>query len=131
MSEPIFYVDTSAVRPGRLPEVKQAMHELAEFVDANEPQLVSYALYLDESKTHMSVVALHPDASSMELHMDVAGPAFRKFVGLIDLLRIDVYGRPTDKSLEQLQQKAQMLGSGTVRVHEWHAGLDRLGAART
>ena len=131
MSQLIFYVDTSAVRPGRLPEVKQAMNDLAEFVDANEPQLISYELYLDEDETHMAVVALHPDASSMELHMDVAGPAFRKFEGLIDLLRIDVYGRPTDTSLKQLQQTAQMLGSGTVSVHERHAGFARFGAART
>ena len=131
MSQLIFYVDTSAVRPGRLTEVKQAMNELAEFVDANEPQLISYELYLDADETHMAVVALHPNASSMELHMDVAGPAFRKFVGLIDQLRIDVYGRPTDKSLKQLREKAHMLGSGTVSVHERQAGFVRFVAPRT
>ena len=63
--------------------------------------------------------------------MDVAGPAFRKFAGLIDLLRIDVYGPLTDSSLAQLQQKAQMLGSGTVSVHENPAGFARFVAART
>jgi len=131
VSQPIFYVDTSAIRPGRLPEVKQAMNELAEFVDANEAQLVSYEFYLDDDETHMTVVALHPDASSMELHLDVAGRAFRKFEGLIDLLRIDVYGPPTDHSLEQLRQKARMLGSATVSLHNKHAGFARFGAART
>jgi len=41
------------------------------------------------------------------------------------LLRIDVFGRPSDHLVEQLRQKAQMLGSGTVLVHELHAGFAR------
>jgi hypothetical protein len=38
MSQPIVYVDTSEVRPGRLEELKAAMNDLARFVQANEPQ---------------------------------------------------------------------------------------------
>jgi hypothetical protein len=41
----------------------------------------------------------------------------------IRLLSIDVYGRPDDGLVEGLRQKAKMLGSGTVRVHNLHAGL--------
>jgi hypothetical protein len=94
MSEPIVYIDTSEVRQGRLPEVKAAMNELAEFVDLNEPRLISCEFYLGENGTRMTVVAVHPDSASIEYHMEVAGPAFRKFADLIDLLRIDVYGPP-------------------------------------
>ena len=42
MSQPIVYVDTSEVRPGRLEELKAAMNDLARFVQANEPQLIAY-----------------------------------------------------------------------------------------
>jgi hypothetical protein len=37
-----------------------------------------------------------------------------------------VYGRPDDGLIEGLRQKAEMLGSGTVRVHELHAGFARI-----
>ena len=130
MSAPIVYIDTSAIRPGRLAEVKAAMKELAEFVEANEPQLISYEFYLSENATRMTVVAVHPDSESMEFHMKVAGPVFRKFADLIDLLRIDVYGPVTHQLLQQLQQKAQMLGNGTVVIHEKSAGFARFAVPR-
>lgn len=57
--------------------------------------------------------------------LKVAGPAFSKFVEFIKLLRIDVYGNPGDDLLEQMQKKAQLLGNGTVVVHELQAGFAR------
>jgi len=60
--------------------------------------------------------------------MKVAGPAFPKFAEFIKLLTIDVYGKLSDDLVEQLRKKAQMLGTGTVVVHELHAGFARFGA---
>ncbi len=57
--------------------------------------------------------------------MKVAGPAFPKFGDFIKLLTIDVYGKPSEDLLEQIRKKAQMLGNGTVVVHELHAGFTR------
>ena len=125
MSGPILYVDTSEVRDGRLAEVRQAMQELAEFVRTHEPQLIAYEFYLSHNGTRMTLVAMHPDAASMDFHLNVAGPAFRKFVGLIDLQRIDVYGRVSEMALQQLQRKADMLGHATLTIHDLHAGFTR------
>jgi hypothetical protein len=126
MSGPILYVDTSKVRDGRSADVRHAMHELAEFVRAHEPQLIAYEFYLSHNGTRMTLMAIHPDAASMDFHLHVAGPAFRKFVGLIDLERIDVYGRVSETALKQLQQKADMLGRATLTIHDLHAGFTRL-----
>jgi len=41
-----------------------------------------------------------------------------------------VYGRPDDGLVEGLRQKAKMLGSGTVRVHDFHAGFARMPKAQ-
>ncbi len=127
MSEPIFYIDSSEILEGKLEKLKAAMNELVQFVEANEPQLISYNFFLSEDDTRMTVVAIHPDSASMEFHMEVAGPAFRKFTEFIKLSKIEVYGKVSDKVLDQLRQKAQMLGSGTVVVHKLHAGIARLG----
>lgn len=127
MSVPIVYIDSSEIRKGKLEELKAAISVLVEFVNANEPQLISYNFYLNEDGTRMTVVAVHPDSASMEFHMKVAGPAFRKFTEFINLSAIEVYGPLSDTLLEQLRQKAQMLGSGTVLVHKPYAGFVRSG----
>jgi hypothetical protein len=45
---------------------------------------------------------------------------------IIKLMTIEVYGRPSDKALRQLRQKAQMLGEGeNVVVQNPQAGFAR------
>jgi hypothetical protein len=127
-SQPIVYVDTSEVRDGRLQELKAAMEDLTQFVAANEPRLLAYNVYFSDDGARMTVLHINPDSASLELHMDVAGPKFPPIGEFIDMLAIDVYGDPDEALVERLRQKAEMLGRGTVRVHEFHAGFARLTA---
>jgi hypothetical protein len=126
LPEPIVYIDSSEILDGNLDEVRSLMDELVLFVYANEPQLISYDFFLTEDGTRMTVVAIHPDSASMELHMDIGGPGFRKFTGLIRLLTIDVFGEISESARERLHDKAEMLGSGIVTVHKLYAGFARL-----
>jgi hypothetical protein len=128
MSQPLIYIDTSDVREGALEELKGAVTELAEFVDANEPQLVAYSVYFNDDDTQMTVLHVHVDSASLEYHMEVAGPIFRKLADLVSLTSIRIYGEPTQKALEQLHDKARLLGPGRVIVHRPHAGFSRFGA---
>ena len=126
MTQPIVYVDVSEIRQGRLGELESAMKDLAAFVEVNMPRLISYGFFLDEDRTQMTVVAVHPDSASLEFHMDRGGAEFRKYADLIELLRIDIYGRVSDAVLERVHEKARMLGNGTtVAVHELYAGFAR------
>jgi quinol monooxygenase YgiN len=126
MSEPIMIIDSSEIREGKLQDVKRAIQELVDFVDANEPQAMAYNVYLNEDGTRMTVVQVHPDSASMEYHMKVAGPAFRQFMELVHLSTMDVYGKPSENLLALLGKKAQMLGTGVVAVHKLHAGFTRV-----
>jgi hypothetical protein len=67
----------------------------------------------------MTVVHVHGDAASLEYHLDVAGPAFRKLADLITLSSIRVYGEPSKRALMQLHDKARLLGRDDVAVHVW------------
>jgi quinol monooxygenase YgiN len=127
MSLPLVYVDTSDVRKGALEELKDGIRELVEFVDANEPQLIAYNVYLSEDGSQMTVVHIHADSASLEYHMDVAGPVFRRLADLITLSSIRVYGEPSKKAVMQLQDKAESLGGGNMSVHGLHAGFSRFG----
>jgi hypothetical protein len=102
------------------------MEDLRMFVEANEPQLLAYQVYFSDDGTRMTVLHINPDPASLEFHMKVAGPMFRPIGEFINLLAIDVYGRPGNALVDQLRQKAEMLGSGTVRVHDLHTGFARL-----
>jgi hypothetical protein len=115
-SEPIVYIDHSDVREGSLEELKAGVRRLVDFIDAREPQLISYGFYIDEAASKMTVVAVHPDSASLELHMDLGSAEFRKLAHLLTLRSIECYGRPSEMALEQLLRKAAMLGEGGTVV---------------
>lgn len=122
---PIVYVDTSSIREGKLSELEAAMTRLATFVESNVPRVISYAFFLDEHRSRMTVVAVHPDSASLEFHMDTGAEEFRRFADLIELERIEVYGAVSEGALDRLHRKAEMLGGASVAVHDLHAGFDR------
>jgi hypothetical protein len=125
MSNPIVYVDSSKIREGKFDKLKMAMKDLAAFVEANMPRILSYAFFLNDDQTQMTVVAIHPDSASLEFHLDTGSVEFRKFATLLDLLKIDVYGRVSESVISRLEEKAEALGSGTLTIHEFYAGFTR------
>jgi hypothetical protein len=128
MSDAIVYVDVSEVREGALEELKAGLSDLADFIESKEPRLIAYNVYFSADGTRMTVVNVHPDSASLEYHMEVAGPRFRRFVELVTLSSIHIYGEPSEKALEQAHEKARLLGGGTVEVEPLHAGFTRLAA---
>jgi quinol monooxygenase YgiN len=125
MSDAIVYVDTSDVREGALEELQAGMKELVDFVEANEPRIISYNVYFNEEGTRMTVMHVHPDAESVEYHLEVAGPFFRRFVELVTLTSTHIYGRPSETVLKQADEKVRLLGRGVVDVQALHAGFTR------
>src|SRR5688572_22333170 len=79
MSSPILVVDSSEIRTGKLEEVKAGVVDLVAFVEANEAEPLAYDIYFDEAGTQMTVVQIHPDSASLERHLTLAGPVFRRF----------------------------------------------------
>jgi quinol monooxygenase YgiN len=125
MSEPIVYVDHSKIREGKLDALKAALNELATWVENAEPHLLSYNIYLDEDAGQMTVMHVHRDAESLDIHMELIGSRLSAFAGLITLLGIDIYGAPSALAMKRLAEKAETLGTGGVTVHELHAGFTR------
>ncbi|HET9084079.1 MAG TPA: hypothetical protein VFN41_06700 [Candidatus Limnocylindrales bacterium] len=127
MSEPIVYLDESAILDADIAALREAVAELTEFVREREPQLLFYGFEIDEQTSTMRVAAVHRDSESLELHLGIGGPGFRKVGAFIELQRIDVFGRPSPLVLERLREKAAMLGKDAhVEVHEFASGFERL-----
>ena len=125
MSNAIVYVDTSDVREGTLAELQVAIRDLVDFVEANEPRVIAYNVYFNDDGTEMTVVHVHPDSASLEHHMEVAGPMFRRFVDLVTLSSIRIYGEASETVLNSVRDKARLLGCGDVVAPPFHAGFAR------
>ena len=122
----IVYVDRSRVHPGSIDELKAGMSALAEFVRENEPDLLTYDVFFSEDESTMTVTHLHTTPDTLDFHLEVAGPEFAKVKDFITLESIDVYGQASDRAIEMMRRKAEMLGTGEVRIHELGAGFHRL-----
>ena len=87
---------------------------MADFVAANEPWLISYSVYFSEDDRQMTVIHLHRDATSLDRHMEVAGPQIRQVRGPCSRFHIHnrIYGQPSEQALQRLRDKARMLGTG-------------------
>ena len=128
MTDQVVFLDTSEIREGKLEELRRAVAELAEFVEANEPDPISYQVFFSDDGRRLTVLQVHPHSGSMERHMEVAGPVFARFADLLVLRTIDIYGSPSEKVVEQLRRKAELLGTATVAVHDREAGFARFGS---
>jgi hypothetical protein len=129
-SSSILVVDSSEIVEGKLDQLKAGVEDLVAFVEANEAEPLAYDIYFDQAGTQMTVVQIHPDPASLERHLTVASPVFRRLAALVTLRRVDVYGKPSEAALEQIRKKAQLLGNAPVAVHELHAGFSRFTADR-
>jgi hypothetical protein len=129
MAGPLVYVDRSDVTPGSLADLQTAVSELVAFVEAREPRLIAYGFYIDDVGSTMTVVAVHPDSASLEFHLSIGDPEFRKVGAFIRLRAIEVFGQPSDTVLDRLHEKARMLGDATVVVRSADAGFARMPTA--
>ena len=128
MAEPLIILDTSEIREGKRAELERGIVELAAFVEANETDPISYQVFLGDDGRVMTVLQVHPDSASMERHMELAGPVFARFADMVVLRTIDIYGSPSEKVLDQLRRKTELLGTATVTVHDRQAGFARFGS---
>lgn len=124
---PVIYIDRSDVNEDRWDELKAGIRALVAFVDNHQPQMATYGFYLDEDAYQMTVVAVHPDAGSLERHVDIGGPEFKKLAPFLVLREIEVFGHLSERAVELVRQKAATLGDeGLVKLHQQFAGFDRL-----
>lgn len=125
MAAPIIYLDRSEIRSGRLEEAKRAFADLAEFVESNEPGLLTYAVYFSDDGARSSVLHVHRDEASLRRHMEVIGPRLAPFAELLELREIEVFGEISPELSERLTAKLRLLGTEGLLVRHASAGFLR------
>jgi hypothetical protein len=122
MSGPFIFIATNRLKEGRLEAERKRVPELSDFIEANEPRLIAFNEYASEDATEVAVVQVHPDAESMEFHMQVvAERAAQAYAETLEATTsIQVFGQPSDAVLEMLRRQA---GAGIpLTVHRHHLG---------
>lgn len=76
MAEPFIYIGTTTIKPGKLEEARKSIGELVDFVETNEPRMIAFHCFLNEEGTKLTIVQVHPDVASMELHMEINAKHF-------------------------------------------------------
>ena len=110
MSEPFIFIGTHSIREGKLQNLKQYEQELVALVEANEPRLIAFHIFVNEDGTQATTIQVHPDAASMAFHMQALGQKISEAYAFLERTeRIEVYGTPSDQVLEMMRQLA---GSG-------------------
>src|SRR5262245_26429008 len=106
MGEPFIFTGTYAIREGKLEVAKQALQELVQHVEANEPRLKHFGFYFDEEGSKVTCVQVHPDSDSMEKHLRVIAGFLQNAGELFDFtdMQTRVYGLPGDALLSELRE---------------------------
>jgi len=122
VSSPFIFIATNRLKPGALEGERKRVPGLVEFIEANEPRLIAFNEYVGETGDEVTVVQVHPDAASMEAHMEIVRErALQAYAETLDAtVRIQVFGEPTEAILETLRQQA---GNGVeITVNGGHLG---------
>ena len=106
MSEAFIFAGTYAIKEGKLEVAKQALRELVDHVEANEPRLQHFGFYFDDEGGQVTCVQVHPDSDSMEEHMRVIAGHVQNAGEFLDFTNMQtrVYGIPGDALLSQLRE---------------------------
>jgi len=108
VSGPFIFIATNKLKPGKLEDERERVRELSDFIAANEPRLLAFNEYADETGTEVGVVQVHPDAQSMQFHMNVVRErAATAYAETLDATTtVQVFGTPDDTILQMLRQQA-------------------------
>ncbi len=105
MVEPFIFIGTHTIKEGKLEDFKRHFRDFCAFIEANEPRLIHFALYVSEDGTEVSVVQVHPDEDSMAFHMQVAAEHFAQAYEFLDSTKsIQIYGTSSGALVEQMKQ---------------------------
>ena len=119
MIKPFIYMSTWKIKEGRLEDWKRFTRELVENIEAKEPQLIAFNIFLNEDETEMTSIQIHPGAASTDFHMQVLqqvlGGDMNEWVeraGFLEPKHIEIYGTPSAAVLEADRPRVE---AGIVR----------------
>lgn len=96
MDGPFVIRATSRIRPGVASSYRPLAEELCRLVEKREPRVLAYHIWVTEAEDSEVVLQVHPDAASLEHHLEILGDTARSTFEYAEFETLEVYGTPTD-----------------------------------
>ena len=107
MSAPFIVRSVSRIHPGKAEAYQPVAAEFCRLVEQREPRMLGFHIYVNEARTSEVVVQIHPDAESMQHHLEVMGEKVRETFAFTDLESLEIYGEPNEALKEWLERVSQ------------------------
>lgn len=114
----VVYVDRFQVREGALEDFTRYATNLAEFVERNEPGVLSFNFFISDDGANGTAAFVFSDADALDKHMELASSRFQEGYELLSDTEIELLGRPSE-------QVVQMAASFNATVKRKLAGFSR------
>jgi quinol monooxygenase YgiN len=102
MSGPFIVKTVSRIHPGKAREYRPLVEELCRLAEEREPRLLGFHIFVDEDAASEVVVQIHPDAESMQHHLQALGDEVRATAAFTDFESLEIYGELNDALREWL-----------------------------
>jgi hypothetical protein len=111
MSGPIVFISNQKIKPCKFEEYQQHYQQTVELLKTNKPGTVAPLAFAAADGANASIIHVFPDAESLEFHLQGVDELAEKAFEYMEIISIDIYGRPSDSVLANMQQIA---GSGVI-----------------
>jgi hypothetical protein len=107
MSGPFVYIGTNKIKEGKVEEARKMLTEIAELVEKHEPRVVAFNFFLDEPGRTAVCVQVHPDAASMDTHMQVIADHLTTAYDVLEETTSEqLYGAGGERMVDEFKQWA-------------------------
>jgi quinol monooxygenase YgiN len=129
MSAPIVFISHFRVKEGGLEGLERLSKDVTRSLEAEKPATLLFLQYVDADAIRVTFVHAFADAESTDRHFEGAA---ERAANTYEFIRPDgweIYGKPSDAALEQMQRSATSAGVTLTVQPEYLDGFLRLAPA--
>lgn len=124
MSAPFIVKTVSRVHDGKAAAYRPLAEEICTIAEEQEPRLLAFHIFVTEDERTEVVIQVHPDAESMQHHLEVLGQKVRETADYTDFESLEIYGQPNEALLAWLPHVTEGI-KFTLYPMQW-GGFTRL-----
>lgn len=94
MSEPFIFLTSHTLNDGELAAYMAQNRAFAAFLEAHEPRLLDFRVYMNDEQTEVTFVFVFPDAEAADAHMQLSRDYIARGLQITRTSRLEIFGTP-------------------------------------
>lgn len=96
MTAPFITVTSARVKEGKLADYEELNRAITELVETEEPRIIAFHVMLTEDRDRLVGMQFHPDAQSMEFHLETIGELIADISDILEVEEFKVLGQSSE-----------------------------------